>query len=259
VRLFQRSTTQLLGLEQRLEVRSALRTSILYFAHTKSIRAWRGNGDYINIVKKRAQQKSASARKSACTGGGSTSARTAGRALLRAQAAEVLLQGLRDGVLRVRAAEEPVQGLRDGLLRARAAEEPVQALHRLSKNFYFTRAIESSVVTTDRNTREQMQALHLLLLTTVLLATTAGANENDTALCCFRRGEVDLAKCSHQAWWTAYTLDTQSWTEHAGFNCGGPRVSGPDPFMPRSRWQVAKRLARATQRATASSCRRQEL
>ena len=75
-----------------------------------------------------------------------------------------------------------------------------------------------------------MQALHLLLLTTVLLAPTAGASENDTALCCFRRGEVDLAKCSHQAWWTAYTLDTQSWTEHAGLNCGGPRVSGPDPF-----------------------------
>eukprot|EP01047_Picozoa_sp_COSAG01_P065956 COSAG01_NODE_9010_length_2583_cov_3.615539_1_plen_584_part_00 len=104
----------------------------------------------------------------------------------------------------------------------------------------------------------------IVQLLSILATTSAVANhvaaQNDSAVvCCFRRGHVNLSHCSHQAWWTVYTLrlppplllsddaapSTPStspssrpaspaiegaWTEHTGVNCGGPRVHGPDPF-----------------------------
>ena len=52
---------------------------------------------------------------------------------------------------------------------------------------------------------------------------------------CYRRGLINLTRCdtSREPWWTVYSLIGGSggaWTEHAGVNCLGPKVRGPDPF-----------------------------
>ena len=98
-----------------------------------------------------------------------------------------------------------------------------------------------------------MMSIALAIIT--ITSLSSAAPQNETALCCFRRGGVNLTRCSHQAWWTAYTLQAPlpsptpspahspaispspslpsssgHWTEHIGLNCVGPRVPGPDPY-----------------------------
>ena len=64
-----------------------------------------------------------------------------------------------------------------------------------------------------------MARFHLTTVLATVLAATSYATGNVTAVCCFRRGEINLAKCSHQAWWSTYSMGTESgWAEHAGIS-----------------------------------------
>eukprot|EP00665_Eupelagonemidae_sp_cell47_P012178 gene12178-biopygen13300 len=83
-----------------------------------------------------------------------------------------------------------------------------------------------------------MAALRLVLAAAAGLHRTAAVPvtmplANGTT-CCYLRGKVNLAKCTEpgkQPWWTVYTLGAAGdWTQHAGINCVGFKISGPDPF-----------------------------